>query len=58
MACNHTIPSTLLVGARLKMKTTTVTASPEYQSGMRIALSMLRAMPNMAWLRRSTTSFY
>jgi hypothetical protein len=39
------------------MKTVAVTSSPENQLGMRIDLSMLRAMSNMVWLRRSTTLF-
>jgi hypothetical protein len=41
-----------------RFSTVVVTASPQNDAGMPMALSMLLAMPMMVWFLCSTTPFY
>ena len=45
------------MGARLRINTAVVTASPQNVAGMLLAFIMDRAMPTTVWFRRSTTPF-
>ena len=56
-ASNNVLPIRALVGARLRMNTTVVTASPQNLAGMPLAFIMDRAMPITVWFLRSTTPF-
>ena len=56
-ASNNITPFRAFVGARLRMNTAVVTASPQSLAGMLLAFIMDRAMPTTVWFRRSTTPF-
>ena len=56
-ASNGITPSSAYVGEWFKMNTTVLTASPQNAADTFIALSMLRTMPSIVWLHRSTTPF-
>ena len=56
-ASNGVCPFSALVGARLRMKTAVLTASPQNAPGIFFAFIIERAIPTMVWFRRSTTPF-
>ena len=56
-ASNGVLPFRALVGARLRMNTAVVTASPQNLTGMPLAFIMDQAMPTTVWFHRSTMPF-
>ena len=56
-ASNGVLPVRALIGARLRMNTAVVTASPQNFAGFPLAFIMDQAMPTTVWFRRSTTPF-
>ena len=56
-ASNGVVPSKLLVGARFRMNTAVLTASPQNAVGIFLAFNMLLAMPTTVWFLLSTTPF-
>ena len=51
------LPSSALVGERLRMQTADTTASPQKTAGIPLCLRRARAIPTTVWLRRSRTPF-
>ena len=56
-ASNGVLPVRALVGARLRMNTAMVTASPHNFAGIPFAFILDRAMPTIVWFHRSTMPF-
>jgi len=54
-ASNGVVPFRLLVGARFRMNTAVLTASPQNAAGILLAFSMLLTMPTTDWFLLSTT---
>jgi hypothetical protein len=52
------LPSSALVGERLRMLTAVTTASPQKIAGIPLCLRRARAIPTTVWLRRSMTPFF
>ena len=57
-ASNDVLPFRALVGARLRMNTAVVIASPQNLAGMPLAFIMDRSILTTVWFYRSTTPFY
>ena len=56
-ASTDVLPFRALVGARLRMNTAVVTASPQNSAGIFLAFIIDLAMPTTVWLCLSTTPF-